>query len=210
MKDTNNPMESITAYPLTWPTGWRRTDKHKIARSRFGTYRNPPTTWKAIRALQHELNLLPARDVVISTNLRLRNDGYPMSSQREPDDRGAAIWFTLDKKPRVLACDKWQTVGENLYAIAKHVEALRGQERWGVGTLDQAFTGYAALPAETGLHWTSVLGLTLNASTDEVAAKYREMIVSRNLHPDLGGNSTEFIRVTRARDEAIEELSNGH
>lgn len=199
-------METITAYPLTWPTAWQRTPKPKITRSRFGTYRQPPTTWKAIQALQRELNLLTAREVVVSTNLRLRNDGYPLSNQREPEDRGAAVWFTLNKKPRVLACDKWSTVGENLYAIAMHINALRGQDRWGVGTLDQAFTGYAALVAETGLHWTSVLGLPLNAARDEIQQKYLRLVRERNAHPDVGGSQEEFEKLTNARREAFEEI----
>lgn len=204
-------MESITAYPLTWPTGWKRTPKHKVTRSRFGTYRSserqlaPPSTWKAIQSLQRELNLLGAREVVISTNLRLRNDGYPMSSQREPEDRGAAVWFTLNQKPRVLACDKWSTVGENLYAVSMHIGAIRGQERWGVGTLDQAFTGYAALPAETGKHWTSVLGLTLGASREMIEQTYRNL--ARVAHPDAGGDRGEFEKLTNARREAFDELA---
>lgn len=198
--------DTITAYPLSYPVGWARTPKHKITRSRFGTYRAPVTTWKAIQALQRELNLLGARNVIISTNLKLRNDGLPASSQREPDDAGAAVYFQLNKKPRVLACDKWKTVGENLYAIAKHVEALRGQERWGVGTLDQAFTGYAALPSETGQHWTSVLGLSLDSDAATITAKYRKLVVEKNAHPDRGGDADEFIRLTQARDEALAEI----
>lgn len=200
-------MDSITAYPLTYPIGWARTPKSQIKRSRFGTWRNPPTVWQAIQALNHELRLLGAREVIISTNLKLRNDGLPASSQREPDDAGAAVYFQLNKKPRVLACDRWKSVGENLYAVAKHIEALRGQERWGVGTLDQAFTGYAALPETTGEHWTSVLGLTLNASRDEVHAKYRKLVMERNAHPDLdNGKRDEFEKLTRARDEAVKAL----
>lgn len=199
--------DTITAYPLSYPIGWKRTPQSQIKRSRFGTWKNPPTTWQAIQALNHELRLLGARDIIISTNLRLRNDGLPASSQKDPEDAGAAVYFQLNKRPRVLACDKWKSVGENLYAIAKHIEALRGQERWGVGTLDQAFTGYAALPAETGEHWTSILGLSLNATRDEISAKYRHLIKERNAHPDLeNGSRAEFEKLTRARDEALDDL----
>lgn len=199
-------MDTITAYPLTWPVGWRRTPWHEISRSRFGTRYKPVSTAQATNHLNHELRLLGAQDIIISTNLRLRNDGLPMSSQREPEDAGAAVYFQLNKKPRVLACDKWKLVGENLYAIAKHVEALRGQERWGVGTLDQAFTGYAALPAETGVHWTSVLGLSLNVTREEVSAKYLRLVKERGAHPDVGGSAEEFKMLTAARDAALKEI----
>lgn len=205
--------EPITAYPLAWPMAWKRTPREKIRRSRFGTYsnaghsHNPPSTHRGTQALLNELRLLGARDVVISTNLQLRNDGLPYSNQREPSDAGAAVYFVLNKKPRVLACDAWRTVGENLYAIAKHVEALRGQERWGVGTLDQAFTGYAALPAETGQHWTSVLGLGLNATRDDINAKAREIIAREKLHPDVGGDSAAFQRIVNAREQALADIA---
>lgn len=202
--------DTITAYPLTYPTGWARTPKNKVERSRFGKagyMRSPPTTWQGVQALNHELELLGAKDVIVSTNLKLRNDGLPASSQRNPDDAGAAVYFQLNKKPRVLACDKWQTVGENLWAIAKHIDALRGQERWGVGTLDQAFTGYAQLEAETGQHWTSVLGLTLNASPEDVNEKFKQF--AKTNHPDAGGDTKEFVRYKLARDAALQQL-NGH
>lgn len=203
-------MDTITAYPLSYPTGWARTPKHKITRSKFGKagyQRTPPSTWQGIQSLNHELHLLGARDVIVSTNLRLRNDGLPMSSQRNPEDAGAAVYFQLNGKPRVLACDRWLTVGENLWAIAKDIEAQRGRIRWGVGTLDQAFTGYAALPAQTGEDWQSALGLNLTATVDEVNAKYRQMIKERGAHPDLNdGAREEFERLTRARDAALKAL----
>ena len=201
--------ETITAYPLSWPVAWKRTKRENIRRSRFGTYNKPPSTHKGTQTLLNELRLLGAQDVIISTNLRLRNDGLPYSDQREPDDSGAAVYFNLDKKPRVLACDAWRTVGENLYAIAKHVEALRGQERWGVGTLDQAFTGYAALPAETGTHWTTVLGLDAAATRDDINAKARAIIMREKLHPDVGGDRAAYDKIIRARDDALLELEQG-
>lgn len=202
--------ENTTAYPLSYPHGWPRTPRANIKRSNFGTRQKPITTDRAIKALALELKRLNATDVVISTNLRLRNDGYPMSSQRDPDDRGAAVYFKLKGKPRVLACDKWLLVGENLYAIARHIEALRAQERWGVGTLDQAFTGYAALPATTGEHWTSVLGLTRAATRDEVNQQFLKIVRERNAHPDVGGSRAEFDKLTTAREQAWHELEMEH
>ena len=64
-------MTDITAYPLQWPAGWPRTRMPKL--SKFGNY----TFEQARRELMRELNLLGARNVVISSNLRLRNDGFP-------------------------------------------------------------------------------------------------------------------------------------
>jgi len=47
-----------------------------------------------------------------------------------------------------LACDRWDKVQDNIYAIAMTIEPLRGIERWGSGSMvEQAFTGFFALPA---------------------------------------------------------------
>ena len=64
-----------------------------------------------------------------------------------PDDPGVAVYFQLHDKERVLACDKWDTVADNIAAIAAHIDGIRRQDRYGVGTIDQAFAGYSAL------HW---------------------------------------------------------
>lgn len=199
---------AITAFPLTWPTGWKRTPRERIQKSRFGkSYYQPPSTWDGTQFVLQELRRLGAREAIISSNLELRNDGLPRSGQKDPNDAGAAVYFQLNGKPRVLACDRWRSVGENLWAIAKHVEALRGQERWGVGTLDQAFTGYAALPASSGEHWTDILGLTLSATRDEINQQYRHIVMSKGLHPDHNGDPIEFRRVTDARDAALKEVA---
>jgi hypothetical protein len=77
------------------------------------------------------------------------------------NDPGIAVYFTLGKKRVVLACDKWAAPQENIYAIAKHVEALRGQDRWGVGSIEQAFAGYMALEERTGPSCFEILGISL-------------------------------------------------
>lgn len=197
--------ENVTRFPLTWRNGWKRTPRVDRARSRFGARRNAPTVFTALGNLQPQLRMLGASDVIISTNIPVRKDDMPYSDRREPDDSGAAVYFIFKKKPRVLACDKWKTVGENLMAIAKHIEAMRGQERWGVGSLEQAFMGYDALPApRPGETWCEILGVERTASAAAVqsafeAARYKA-------HPDHGGSTTEFQRVQEAYKDAQAEL----
>ena len=70
--------------------------------------------------------MLGAQRIVISTNAELRQDGFPYSNRRAPEDVGVAVYFTLEGRPYVLPCDKWERVADNLAAIAKHVEAKRG------------------------------------------------------------------------------------
>ncbi len=51
---------------------------------------------------------------------------------RKPDDRGVAVYFTHLRRSMCFTCDKWDQVEDNLYAIVKTIETLRGIERWGV------------------------------------------------------------------------------
>ena len=40
--------------------------------------------------------------------------------------RAAAVYFTYKQKPMCFACDKWDQVHDNIYAIGKTIKALRG------------------------------------------------------------------------------------
>jgi len=151
----------------------------------------------------HQLKCLGAAWPIISTNVETRADGLPYANRRPPADPGAAVYFQLKKRRTVLACDKWDRVEDNLWAIAKHVEALRGQERWGVGSVERAFAGYAALPApgeSAAATWYKVLGVAHDAPFEVVRDAYREQ--ARKHHPDNGGNTDAMARVNAAWDQA--------
>ncbi|MBU0517173.1 MAG: DnaJ domain-containing protein [Proteobacteria bacterium] len=186
------------AFPLHWPQGWARTPAIRRRRSQFGT----PFA-KARDGLLAELRRLGARYITLSTNIELRLDGLPYANRRQPDDPAVAVYFELNGTPHVLACDKWDRVNDNTQAIRKHVEAIRGQDRWGVGTLEQAFSGYKALPDPSQRPWWEVLGVGRTASEDEINAAYR--IKVRTAHPDHGGDAEAFKRLTAARDQARKE-----
>ncbi len=155
---------------------------------------------RARRELQTELDRLGATSAVLSTNVELRIDGNPRSDRRKPDDQGAAVYFKLDGRDVVLACDKWCRVECNVWAIAKHIESLRAQDRWGVGSVEQAFRGYMALPEKaTGSDWWQVLGVPINATREQAREAYK--ILAKKHHPDVGGNAEYFRRVQNAWEE---------
>ena len=195
--------ESVTAYPLSWPLGWPRTLEASRRRWRGGS--RPPTTGRARDELLEELRRLGAREVVLSTDLRLRNDGLPRADAREPLDPGVAVYFRLQGQPRVLACDRWKPLAGNLRALTMHVYALRGIDRWGVGTIAQAFAGYTALPGagEGTVSWAEVLRIDPSAPTDQVQVKLQRALVAA--HPDQGGSQEQLERVLEARRAFREE-----
>lgn len=184
-----------TSFPLHWPEGWPRTGRTP-RRAAFGAGK---TLAAARDALLKELRLLgaPAASIIISSNVQLRADGLPRSGQAQPQDRGAAVYFQLRGAERVLACDRWDRVEVNLLAVARHIAALRAQERLGVGTLDQAFRGYTALPE--GDPWWRVLGLSSSgASLADIEAAY--LRGAQLCHPDKPSGSTEAMaRLNAAR-----------
>lgn len=206
----NAPDES---YPLAWPVGWPRCRNPE--RARFGdvrTVQGSVGSWKQRGALSiaqartrllDELSRLSATHVIMSTNIRTRGDGLPYSNAAEPADHGVAVYFRLKGEPRVLACDKWDRVADNIAALAKHIDAARGQVRWGVGTLEQAFGGYKALPAVGEKQpWWVILALPETATRDQIDRKRNELL--RKFHPDVtGGSHTRAAEINAAYEEAI-------
>lgn len=209
-------MNTQTAYPLSWPPSWPRTDVGRRQKAPFHRKGAPGqfggrsilnlSMSDVVGQLYGELKLIGVGDynVIVSTNVELRMDGLPYSNRAAPADPGAAVYFKLKGKPCVLACDKWTRVEDNLSAIARHIEALRGQERWGVGSVEQAFAGYTALPAPGSagsMAWYSIIGVPHDAPASRIREAYRAAALEA--HPDRPGGSHEAMsRLNAAWDQA--------
>jgi len=193
------------AYPLDWPAGWNRTPPHKRKRSAFKV-----TEGVARDNLLDEIRRLGGRLPIISTNVAFYERGgqkIPYANQKTPGDPGVAVYFTLKGEQRVIACDRWLTVRENLHAIGLTVNALRGLDRWGsTDIVNRAFTGFQALPAASvPEHWSAVLNLGAAPYTlQEAEAAYRDE--ARSAHPDRGGSHEAMTRLNDAIRRAREEL----
>ena len=194
---TTAPKKGVQAYPLKWPNGVPRI-KVRVT-SQFADR----SIAACIPLLREELSRLRATGVVISTNIPLKPNGDPYSDKTKLPDPGVAVYFQLDGRDYCMPCDKWATVEENLWAIAKNVEAMRGMRRWGVGSTEQAFAGFKALTATaTEENWWDVLDVQPNASSDYIQAAYRTLI--RTAHPDVpGGSEAAMQRLNSARDRAL-------
>lgn len=194
----------IQAYPLTWPEGWPRRPDHKRTSSRYEV-----NFTKARDELLGELRASRARDVVISTNIPLRRDGIPLANMREPADPGVAVYWTARGKngeavPRVIACDVWRTVRENLRAVGLAYASLRQIERTGASELlERAFQGFARLPSGAEDCW-SVLGVQPGASREQLTQRLRELTLK--FHPDRGGTTADMARVTQAYHDALRSI----
>jgi hypothetical protein len=214
-----------TRYPLAWPHGWPRDQgRRKAARFYSATqYHGVGTSYMksgkvtisdALDRLERELARLGVNDseVIVSTNLVLGSRGAPLSNQAEPRDPGAAVYFSLKGKDRVLACDRWDRTADNLAAIAAHIDAIRRVDRYGVGTLDQAFAGYDALPppgADNRPPWRKVLGFLDGqlVTAADIEIHFRDR--AKQHHPGLGGSQEAMAQLNEARDAALREPGRG-
>ena len=186
------------AYPLHWPAGWPRSARRERARFQ--------TTFAQTRdELMRQVGIMGARYPVLSTNIELRRDGLPYAQQKEPDDPGVAVYFEYKGKQMSFACDRWDRVRDNVRAIQKTIEAIRGIERWGASDMmERAFTAFEALPPPGD--WRADLGINDAApSLDAVRTRYRDLVKTH--HPDRGGDAEQFHRINAAWERAQQELS---
>jgi hypothetical protein len=203
-------MSDVERYPLAWPHNWPRTSGADRRRATFsknvGTRRSDGSRITTTRALsvadaalrlQREIDRLGGDREILSTNVRLRMDGVPRGDQ-EPSDPGAAVYFQLGQRSMVLACDRWTRVADNIAALAAHIDALRRIDRYGVGSLEQAFTGYLALQAKP--EWWQVLQVTAAASLNDIERAYRQLAMTA--HPDRGGSHDTMAQLNEARQAA--------
>ena len=211
------PRSNITAYPLSWPLQWPRTPAHERKRAPFGkqglnTYgysvKKALSVNDGYQRLEEELYRLGAQRVVISTNIELRKDGQPYANRRAPGDVGVAVYFSLGGTPHCLPCDRWDRVADNLAAVAAHIGALRGIERWGVGDLKAAFAGFKALPERgSGRAWYEVLGVDPGADEAAIRRAYRRRAMET--HPDRGGSKEAFQQVQEALRQGLPVRADG-
>jgi hypothetical protein len=150
--------------------------------------------------------MIGASHLVISTDLPLKSDATPRMD-RDPVDPGVAVYFQRNGNPVVFACDQYDSVRENVLAIAKTIEALRGIERWGASdAMERAFKGFAALPEpERVTPWNEVLGFNAlqvpALDSDLIEMRYKRLAQER--HPDRGGDEKAMQELNRARVEGL-------
>ncbi len=187
--------DNIEGYPLCWPEVMPRTKNPK--RSNFkGSFAD-------IRdGLLREIYLLGGKLPIISSNIPLKRDGMPYAGQKEPNDSGVAVYFQLKGKPMMFACDKYNLVKDNMRAIQKTIEAMRGIERWGVSeALERVFTGFEALPAPK--KWWDILSVSKEATKSEIKKAYQDL--AKKHHPDHGGDPAQMSEINVAYQKALDQ-----
>ena len=204
----NHDSLSGEAYPLYWPDGWPRT-MHR---------RNGPYSVSFVKArddLANELRMLGGSKVVISTNVPIRRDSLPMANYSEPRDPGVAVYWWegsgAKRVERVIACDSWLRVKDNLRASGLAIAALRALQRSGASQiLDRAFVGLTALAASNPVRtWREVFGWESQWEETRGNLDYRYKLLAALRHPDRGGSHEEMLELNRAYEVACKEIEHG-
>lgn len=181
-------------YPLQYPQTQPRSKTRN--RARFGGH----STSYAGDMLVAELERMGAKKCIISSNLQTRSRGDGFYANQRVDDTGVAIYFELKGAQKVMACDCWDRVEHNLWALYLSVSAIRGLERWGGSEfLDGLFTGFKALPAPSDIQKYPRF---FDDCFDQEERKRKYRLLSKELHPDVGGNPDEFGEMVRQFKEA--------
>lgn len=174
-----------------------------------------------LELLDREIQALGAVEGVIQLALpdsAIRRDGLPRSGAR-PSHEGVALSFDSRHGPLRYATDTFDTWQANLRAIALGLEALRKVDRYGIAKSGEQYAGWNALPSGD-----NAAPFTVDAAArfiaehaagfraggapvdpqlliDDIAARDRlYRAAARRLHPDAGGDPSEFRRLNEARD----------
>ena len=187
---------TITANPLCWPPSIKRTAPEDRQTARFKitfiTARNQ--LFDEVRRLRGLRQTSSSYQPILSTNLPLKSNGLPYANSGRIDDPGVCVWFEWQGTMKAFPSDNYTTVTDNMWALKKSIEALRGIKRWGCGHLVEAtFTGLASLPAPDKLDygqywWAEVLDIPSTAPAADIVAQYRRL---RSLYYDPTGNDKE-------------------
>jgi len=202
--------KKITAFPLRWPDGWKRTTNRK----RASAYKTSFAA--AYDDTLRELRLFGATAIVISTEVPINRNGRPYADA-DPAEPGVAVYFTRKQQPYVLACDLYDRLRWNMRAVGLAIAGLRAVERSGAAhLLDRAVAGFAALPSgapapqPAARPWREVMNLegfqgpsfVMRAG---IEAQYKQL--ARTRHPDAGGSDAAMAELNAAREEALRECS---
>ena len=199
--------EAVRNYPLQWPEGWKRTEPD---RRRYGPFQVGEA--KALAELMGELYRLGATCPVLSSNLKVRQDGLLYADQKRQSAPGVAVYFELNGKSQVIACDNYELVRDNIRGIGLTVEAMRAIERHGsTSMMERAFQGFAALPPKRP--WWQVLEIDSSRpprwhgrrdeAWREITTAYKAR--ARAVHPDMGGSVLQMQQVNEAFEQGRRE-----
>lgn len=185
-------------FPLSWPQGYPVTEYREVSKFKC-------TFAEARDGVFSELSRLGVSDFFISCNVQRDKKGELVEGRLIYDNPGVAVYFTLDGEERVVACDKWKYIHENMRAVEKTIEAIRGMDRWGCSDIIARAVPKLAIEQQAGKSkgaWWQTLGVEQDAPLPYITSAYKRL--AKKYHPDMPtANRDMFDMVQNAYDVAV-------
>lgn len=162
------------AAPLAWPPGQPVTPRG----AQKADHGFPPhlTLEEGVAFLDQELAEMGSTGVL---HLDIEQPLVPRLRKKVGSRTGACLHLRYMGGAYVIACDQWQTIAHNVYALHLGLRQWRNIERWGLGGLDKLLAGMeagaiarAAAGTTGGNGWMEGLGLGPTATLDDAVAVY--------------------------------------
>ncbi len=164
--------------------------------------------------LEEELRKIQGKDITVQaffTLSQIRNDGWPYSAAR-PSAPGVILSFRTKDGSLSFPCDRYQTVDDNLRAIALSLQALRAVDRYGVTKRAEQYAGWKRIEAPKPNGFDSKEAAAAFIITEADSANLPRSIIAdaalrssiyrqaaRRLHPDSPtGDHDLFIKLQQA------------
>jgi hypothetical protein len=164
---------------------------------------------QATSDLEDEMDRLGVDEWRVSTGSgrpHVKQHGLPKYSAN-PDEPGVVLRWTMDGYQHAVACDKWDSVRDNLRELYLYVREKRKMESRPVVTGESEFAN-ARLPSgddeaivveQEPPH--EVLDIQPDASESIVKAAFQEKV--KETHPDTESGSAEELKRVREAREAM-------
>lgn len=196
------------AHPIQWPSDQQLTQKYEKSINR--SFSAGMSTAEAIGFLQEEVNALGGvKEAVLFTDFE--DIDKPSRTRRVGHDNAAVVRLKVGNGTYRLACDRWVSVEQNIYALHLGLRNIRSNVGFGVGDIAKALGGYGIIAASGAAssgnpsgksleEWRLVLGLGHTATLDDAHAVYRRRAKT------AANDQDELVRLNLAMDEATKEL----
>ncbi|PGF14256.1 molecular chaperone DnaJ [Natrinema sp. CBA1119] len=193
---------------INWPPQFPRTDpQDRTPNNRFEA-----TLRESIDDLADELERVGADDWRLETAAehQKRNENYPYANAN-PDDPSAVVRWTMDGDQYAAACDAYTRLRDNIRSLYLYVQEKRKMESRPVTTGESEFANAKLPPADDEIAVEAeppahvVLGVDPNAGPEEITQTFRRQALVA--HPDNGGSEAEFLRLKRAKETLLEQVT---
>ncbi len=161
--------------PLAWPEGLEVTPRAQ-QQGDHG-FSAQMTLAESINYLDEEAGAIASKATLY---LDIANPTQDRTRRKVGSRTGACLSLRIDGLDYVLACDRWQQVEHNIYALHLALRQWRNMERWGLGSLQQLLSGFCTRSyagerkrnAAGVTPWMEELGLGPTSTLDDAIAVY--------------------------------------